>query len=210
MGLFDTRSAYVELPRLEVGHPLAVEAQVLTMMSHCLVFGRGDVVSCFDAVSSLAPVYRNSTIEYMDGMDEAHQWVVRLPGSAAAWTAIESAEGSAIYTAFPRNDSIEQMIRDADMPLERGIRRPWSHADVKPGEPFPAEFVRIFCGARARPAWEIPALAHLRPATVPSHVASNEYAAASPTGPAAGWYQDPQGWGYRWWDGTRWTEHVQR
>ena len=23
-----------------------------------------------------------------------------------------------------------------------------------------------------------------------------------------GWYPDPQGQGQRWWDGTRWTEHV--
>jgi len=210
MAFFDTRSAYVELPRLEVGHPLAVEAQVLTMMSHCLVFGRGDVVSCFDAVSSLAPVYRNSNIEYMEGMDEAHQWVVRLPYSGAVWTAIESAEGSAIYTAFPRQDTIEQMIRDADMPLERGIRKPWSHADVKPGEPFPAEFVRIVCGGRTRPAWEIPALAHLRPAGCAVPVVPPGYASTPQTGPAAGWYPDPQGGGYRWWDGVVWTEHVQR
>ena len=25
--------------------------------------------------------------------------------------------------------------------------------------------------------------------------------------PPAGWYQDPQGQGWRWWDGSQWTEH---
>ena len=27
--------------------------------------------------------------------------------------------------------------------------------------------------------------------------------------PPPGWYADPHGTGRRWWDGTRWTEHVQ-
>lgn len=27
--------------------------------------------------------------------------------------------------------------------------------------------------------------------------------------PPVGWYNDPEGSGVRWWDGTRWTEHVQ-
>ncbi len=27
------------------------------------------------------------------------------------------------------------------------------------------------------------------------------------SGPAAGWYRDPEGTGQRWWDGQRWTEH---
>ena len=22
-----------------------------------------------------------------------------------------------------------------------------------------------------------------------------------------GWYEDPQGYGWRWWDGSQWTEH---
>lgn len=31
-----------------------------------------------------------------------------------------------------------------------------------------------------------------------------------PQGPPAGWYADPQGQAaQRWWDGVRWTEHVQ-
>ena len=25
--------------------------------------------------------------------------------------------------------------------------------------------------------------------------------------PPLGWYQDPQGKGWRWWDGSQWTEH---
>ena len=25
--------------------------------------------------------------------------------------------------------------------------------------------------------------------------------------PSAGWYEDPQGTGLRWWDGSQWTEH---
>ena len=28
--------------------------------------------------------------------------------------------------------------------------------------------------------------------------------------PVPGWYQDPQGQGLRWWDGTGWTTHVQQ
>lgn len=33
---------------------------------------------------------------------------------------------------------------------------------------------------------------------------------ASPQGPPAGWYPDPQGVAaYRWWDGTSWTNYVQ-
>ena len=27
--------------------------------------------------------------------------------------------------------------------------------------------------------------------------------------PPAGWYDDPEGPGRRWWDGTTWTEHRQ-
>ena len=27
-------------------------------------------------------------------------------------------------------------------------------------------------------------------------------------GPPEGWYQDPQGTGLRWWDGSTWTEHT--
>lgn len=35
--------------------------------------------------------------------------------------------------------------------------------------------------------------------------------AAPPSGPPAGWYQDPDGVpGNRWWDGTAWTEHRQQ
>lgn len=30
-----------------------------------------------------------------------------------------------------------------------------------------------------------------------------------PQPPSAGWYPDPEGSGLRWWDGTRWTEHVE-
>lgn len=30
------------------------------------------------------------------------------------------------------------------------------------------------------------------------------------TAPVPGWYQDPQGQGLRWWDGTGWTTHVQQ
>jgi hypothetical protein len=30
-----------------------------------------------------------------------------------------------------------------------------------------------------------------------------------PQPPPPGWYQDPQGPGLRWWDGTRWSEHRQ-
>lgn len=29
----------------------------------------------------------------------------------------------------------------------------------------------------------------------------------SGNGPPPGWYDDPNGPGERWWDGTRWTEH---
>ena len=25
--------------------------------------------------------------------------------------------------------------------------------------------------------------------------------------PPLGWYQDPEGMGWRWWDGSQWTEH---
>jgi len=37
-------------------------------------------------------------------------------------------------------------------------------------------------------------------------------AAAGPPGavaelPPPGWYEDPQGAGWRWWDGSQWTEH---
>lgn len=32
--------------------------------------------------------------------------------------------------------------------------------------------------------------------------------APAPQSPPAGWYADPQGPGQRWWDGSRWTEHV--
>ena len=28
--------------------------------------------------------------------------------------------------------------------------------------------------------------------------------------PVPGWYQDPQGQGLRWWDGSGWTTHVQQ
>lgn len=32
----------------------------------------------------------------------------------------------------------------------------------------------------------------------------------APTGsPPAGWYNDPSGNGYRWWDGARWTDYHQ-
>jgi hypothetical protein len=30
-----------------------------------------------------------------------------------------------------------------------------------------------------------------------------------PAAPPPGWYQDPDGQGQRWWDGTQWTEHAQ-
>ena len=30
-----------------------------------------------------------------------------------------------------------------------------------------------------------------------------------PQAPPPGWYADPQGTGQRWWDGSRWTDHVQ-
>ena len=33
---------------------------------------------------------------------------------------------------------------------------------------------------------------------------------ATQTAPVPGWYQDPQGQGLRWWDGTGWTTHVQQ
>lgn len=34
--------------------------------------------------------------------------------------------------------------------------------------------------------------------------------APPPQGPPAGWYADPHGQApQRWWDGARWTEHVQ-
>ena len=33
---------------------------------------------------------------------------------------------------------------------------------------------------------------------------------AGPQQPPAGWYEDPDGPGQRWWDGTAWTEHRQR
>jgi hypothetical protein len=28
------------------------------------------------------------------------------------------------------------------------------------------------------------------------------------SGPQPGWYQDPSGPGYRWWDGTQWTDQT--
>lgn len=31
----------------------------------------------------------------------------------------------------------------------------------------------------------------------------------APTGPPPGWYNNPEGEGTRWWDGAKWTEHVQ-
>jgi len=38
---------------------------------------------------------------------------------------------------------------------------------------------------------------------------SSGAASARPTGPPAGWYQDPSDSSKnRWWDGTRWTEHI--
>lgn len=41
-----------------------------------------------------------------------------------------------------------------------------------------------------------------------SPVVAPAYAAA-PTAPPAGWYPDPSGQSaHRWWDGTRWTDHV--
>lgn len=33
---------------------------------------------------------------------------------------------------------------------------------------------------------------------------------ATQTAPVPGWYQDPQGQGLRWWDGTGWTTHTQQ
>jgi Protein of unknown function (DUF2510) len=33
---------------------------------------------------------------------------------------------------------------------------------------------------------------------------------AAPAAAVAGWYADPAGQGLRWWDGTRWTEHLRR
>lgn len=33
--------------------------------------------------------------------------------------------------------------------------------------------------------------------------------ADGPQPPPAGWYDDPEGPGQRWWDGTAWTEHRQ-
>lgn len=33
---------------------------------------------------------------------------------------------------------------------------------------------------------------------------------AGPQQPPAGWYDDPEGAGQRWWDGSAWTEHRQQ
>lgn len=33
---------------------------------------------------------------------------------------------------------------------------------------------------------------------------------ATQTAPVPGWYQDPQGQGLRWWDGSGWTTHTQQ
>jgi uncharacterized protein DUF2510 len=33
---------------------------------------------------------------------------------------------------------------------------------------------------------------------------------ATQQAPVPGWYQDPQGQGLRWWDGSGWTTHVQQ
>jgi hypothetical protein len=50
-----------------------------------------------------------------------------LPSSGAAWTAIEGPDGPAIFTAIPPTQQMaEQMTREADMPIERGIRNPWA------------------------------------------------------------------------------------
>ena len=146
-----------------------MECQVIKLMSHCIVFGSGSITSCFDSVSAVAPIFLQSFVDEFFNIDEV-QWVTRLPNSNAAWTAIEGPAGSAIFTSFPCElDQIEQMIRDADMPIEQRIRKPWSHADVKPNEPYPAQFVEIFCSSRLVRSWDLPALAHLRP---PSFAAS--------------------------------------
>ncbi len=168
MGILRNKPKLVPLPERHPDDPMALQRAAISMCAQMVVFGEGDLDSCYNAVCGVAPIFRSTLVEFIDLGDETSFWSARLPESNSGWAALQGRAGSAIFVTLPTHDlaRLELVIGDVMLPFERRLPKPWSYAEVKPKALFPEQFSRIFETARMVDAWEIQALAHLRPTSM--------------------------------------------
>ncbi|ASF06629.1 hypothetical protein NBRGN_078_00360 [Nocardia brasiliensis NBRC 14402] len=168
MGFFGRKSElrtgfeheYVTLP--DPGLPDAETRQVL-YRALCeigladIVFGPGDVRECFRALTSVAPVFRNTVSD--------NRMLGRFSGEPDVfWYALQGSAGAAIVMSFgpESEDSFRQV--QIDGPLSRtALQTPFEWGTVLGlGASVPVGFARIFADATLQPLSALPGLEHFR------------------------------------------------
>ena len=120
-----------------------------------IVFGKSNISDCFNALSSVAPVFLNTKVTNIGlGIINGQE--------NSGWVGFESNEGSVIaYFVFPEDDS-DFSITQIAMRL-KNLPTLWQFKIGTVNASVPFEVARIMCNAKAVPVWDMPGFDSYRP-----------------------------------------------
>lgn len=130
------------------------------------------------------------------------------PG-AVQWSIIDGPEGSACLVSTFQGDeeTIGWLVHHIDMPWDN-VARDWERVSIDRAYAGNRTLETVFASADVVPVWNLPGLEQL---AAPGSSGGGGGHANSPAHQAApaSWHPDPTGrHQLRYWDGSRWTDHV--